>query len=159
MFWKLSIFFDFPILVSSILRQFSSKLEISQILDFSLKSHVGRFTSAGKLRFYRKLIVVCVGGRLTWFLFESLFVYKHLAIKATCSRLRLNYACGKAPLSLTIMANAFSAWSSSVHRGSYSLRKSNRMRVKGLPKCYRWELTLTQPPIIARADKLIIYNL
>ena len=34
-------------------------------------------------------------------------MYKHLAIKATCSRLRLNYACGKAPLSLTIMANAF----------------------------------------------------
>ena len=36
------MFFFFDFLCSSILRQFNSKLETSQILGFSLKSRVGR---------------------------------------------------------------------------------------------------------------------
>ena len=39
---EMFFFFDFP--CSSILRQFNSKLETSQILGFSLKSRVGRRT-------------------------------------------------------------------------------------------------------------------
>lgn len=134
MFWNLNILLDCP--QSLICVSFNENIYVNwKSASFDIRD-VGITEEHRKIPSWTKRKMIVYGSRrLTWFLFESLFVYKHLVIKATGSRFPVNYAWEIAPIFMQSRENALSAWLCSFRRGNNFLTKSNRMSVKGSPNC------------------------
>ena len=165
MFWNLNILLDFP--QSLVCVSFNNIICINwKCASFKMPPvnlvcpYVGKQEIFCLCRREKKLFCVPVGAWLDFFL-KVYFVYKHLAIKATCSRFAVNYAWEIAPIFIQFNGNTLSAWICCFRKGNNFSTESNSMSIESRRTVWWWEFgaQCRQDWIIARADKLIIYNM